>query len=181
MEKVRIGLIGLGLMGTPHARILKKVEECDLVAASDVDEKQKAVTEELGIKFYRNYEEMIEKESLQGVILALPNHLHAPIGIACAKKGLHLFVEKPIAQSVSEADRLIEAAKENKVQILVGHQRRFSSLVEKAREIVTGGELGRLVGVTITWALLKPGSYYEGPLSWRKEKGRRADPDQSDP
>lgn len=171
MGKVRIGLIGLGLMGTPHARILKKVEECDLAAASDVDEKQKGVTEELVINFYRNYEEMIEKESLQGVVLAVPNHLHAPIGVACAGKGLHLFVEKPIAQNVAEADRLIEAARENEVQILVGHQRRFSSLVEKAREIVNGGELGRLVGVTITWALLKPGSYYEGPLSWRKEKG----------
>jgi predicted dehydrogenase len=171
MEKVRIGLIGLGLMGTPHARILKKVEECDLVAAADVDEKQKGVTEELGIKFYRSYEEMVGKEALQGVILALPNHLHAPIGIACAKKGLHLFVEKPIAQSVSEADRLVEAGRQNKIHILVGHQRRFSSLVEKAREIITGGELGRLVGVNITWALLKPGSYFEGPLSWRKEKG----------
>jgi predicted dehydrogenase len=158
-------------MGRPHARILKKVEECDLVAAAEVDETQKKVAEELGIKFYKNYEEMIEKESLQGVILALPNHLHAPIGIACAKRGLHLFVEKPIAQSVSEADRLIEAAKQNKVRILVGHQRRFSTLVEKAREIVTGGELGKLVGVTITWALMKPGSYYEGPMSWRKEKG----------
>lgn len=171
MEKVKIGLIGLGLMGTPHARILKKVEECDLVAASDVDEKQEKVAEELGIKFYKNYQEMIANESLQGVILAVPNHLHAPIGIACAQRGLHLFVEKPIAQSVSEAERLVEAARENKVQILVGHQRRFSSLVEKAREIVTGGELGRLVGVNITWALLKPGSYYEGPMSWRKEKG----------
>jgi len=158
-------------MGTPHARTLIKVPECDLVAASDVDEKQKAVTEELGIKFYRRYEEMIEKENLQGVILAVPNHLHVSIGIACAQQGLHLFVEKPIAQSVSEADRLIEAAKKNKVRILVGHQRRFSSLVEKAREIVAGGELGRLVGVTVTWALLKPGPYFEGPLSWRKDKG----------
>ena len=171
MEKVRLGLIGLGLMGTPHARILKKVEACELVAAADVDEKQKAVTEEIGIKFYKNYEEMIQKEALEGVILALPNHLHAPIGIACAKKGLHLFVEKPIAQNVAEADRLVEAAKQQKVRILVGHQRRFSALVEKAREIVTGGELGRLVGVTITWTLLKPMPYFEGALSWRKEKG----------
>jgi predicted dehydrogenase len=114
---------------------------------------------------------MIEKERLQGVILAVPNHLHAPIGIACSQKGIHLFVEKPIAQSVSEADRLIEAAKLNKVRILVGHQRRFSGLVEKTREIVRGGELGKLVGVTITWALLKPAPYFEGPLSWRKEKG----------
>src|SRR4030042_2638724 len=158
-------------MGTPHARILRKVSEVSSCAASDVDEKQKAVTEDLGIKFYRRYEEMIEKESVQGVIIATPNHLHTPIGIACAQKGLHLFVEKPIAQSVSEADRLNEAARENKGRILGGHQRRFSRLVEKAREIITGGELGKLVGVTITWALLKPGPYFEGPLSWRKEKG----------
>jgi len=171
MEKVRIGLIGLGVIGTPHARILKEVEECDLVAAADVDEKQKRVVEELGIKFYKNYQEMIAKESLQGVILAVPNHLHAPIGIVCAERGLHLLVEKPIAQSVSEADRLVEAARKKKVQILVGHQRRFSSLVEKAREIITGGELGRLVGVNVTWAVLKPRSYYEGAMSWRKEKG----------
>jgi len=171
MEKVRLGLIGLGLMGGPHARTLIKVKECDLVAASDVDERQRAITEELGIKFYKKYEEMIERENLRGVILAVPNHFHTPIGIACAERCLHLFVEKPIAQSVSEADRLIEAAKKNKVRILVGHQRRFSPFVEKAHEIVTGGELGKLVGVTITWALLKPGPYFEGPLSWRKEKG----------
>ena len=62
MEKVKIGLIGLGLMGSPHARVLKKVPECDLVAASDVDEKQKEVADEVGAKFYRRYEEMIEKE-----------------------------------------------------------------------------------------------------------------------
>ncbi|MCX8117051.1 MAG: Gfo/Idh/MocA family oxidoreductase [Desulfobacterota bacterium] len=171
MERVRLGLIGLGLMGAPHARTLSRIPECQLVAASDIDEKQKAVTEEIGIRFYLHYEEMIEKEDLQGVVLALPNPLHAPVGIVCAQKGLHLFVEKPIAQSLSEADRLIEAAKQNGVRILVGHQRRFSSLVEKAREIVAGGELGGLVGVTVTWALLKPASYFEGPLSWRKEKG----------
>lgn len=74
MEKVKIGLIGLGLMGTPHARTLKKVEECELVGASDVDEKQKTVTEELGVRSYKSYEEMIKKKNVQGVILAVPNH-----------------------------------------------------------------------------------------------------------
>jgi predicted dehydrogenase len=171
VEKVRIGLIGLGLMGAPHARVLKKIPECDFIAVSDIDEKQKAVADEVECRFYRRYEEMIDKADLQGIVIATPNHLHAPVGIACAQKGLHLFVEKPITQSVADADRLIEATKKNKVKILVGHQRRFSTLVEKAREIVTGGELGKLVGVTITWALMKPASYFEGPLSWRKEKG----------
>ena len=171
MEKVRLGLIGMGLIGTPHMKTLKKVEECDLVAISDIEDKHRETAVRVGAKFYLNYEEMIEKEQLQGVIIATPNHLHVPMGITCARKGLHLFVEKPVAPNLNEADRLIEAAKQNKVSILVGHQRRFNPLVEKAREIVRGGGLGKLVGITLTWALLKPPPYFEGPLAWRREKG----------
>ena len=171
MDRVRLGLIGMGLIGTPHARTLQKVEECDLVAVADVDEKYREPTEKIGAKYYRNYEEMIRKESLQGVIIATPNHLHVPMGIACAQCGLHLLVEKPIAPDLGEADRLVEAATKNRVRILVGHQRRFNARVEKARDVVSGGELGKLVGVTITWALLKPPEYFEGPFAWRKSKG----------
>jgi len=93
------------------------------------------------------------------------------MGIACAQHGLHLLVEKPLAPSLAEADRLLEAAIHNKVRILVGHQRRFNPRVEKAREIIQGGELGALVGATITWALLKPAEYFEGPFAWRKNQG----------
>ncbi len=171
MERVRIGLIGMGLIGGPHAKTLQKVEECALIAVADVDERQREAAAGLGVKYYRIYEEMIRTESLQGVIIATPNHLHMPMGIACAEQGLHLFVEKPIAPSLEEADRLIEAARQNNIRILVGHQRRFSIRVEMARYIVSGGELGKLVGVTITWALLKPPQYYEGPFAWRKNKG----------
>jgi len=170
-KKVRLGLIGLGLIGVPHLGTLSKLDACELVAIADVDEKQKEKAESSGAKFYRRYEEMIEKENLEGAIIALPNHLHVPVGITCAKKGLHLFVEKPIAPTVSEADRLIAAAKEHKVQILVGHQRRFNPLVEKTREIIRSGGLGRLVGMNIITTMLKPPPYFEGPLSWRKEKG----------
>ena len=171
MDRVRLGMIGMGLIGTAHVKTLAKVEECDLIAISDTDERHRDVATGLGVSFYRDYTEMIAKEKLQGVIIATPNHLHAPMGIACAQRGLHLFVEKPIASTVSEADRLIEAAKQNRVHILVGHQRRFNALVEKAREIVRGGELGKLVGATITWALLKPPEYFEGSFTWRKNKG----------
>jgi UDP-N-acetylglucosamine 3-dehydrogenase len=90
MDRVRLGLIGMGLIGTPHARTLQRVEECDLVAVADVDEKYREPTEKIGAKYYQNYEEMIRKESLQGVIIATPNHLHVPMGIACAQCGLHL-------------------------------------------------------------------------------------------
>jgi len=171
VEGVKLGLIGLGLIGMPHAKTLQQVEECDLVAVADVDEKHKETATKLGVKYYRDYEEMIGKESLQGVIIATPNHLHVPMGVACAERGLHLFVEKPIAPSLSEADRLIAAAHEYGVRILVGHQRRFNARVEAAHELVRGGGLGGLVGITATWALLKPPEYFEGPFAWRREKG----------
>jgi predicted dehydrogenase len=171
MQRVRLGLIGMGLIGTAHAETLRKIDECELVAVADVDENYRKATEKLGATYYRDYEEMVHDESLQGVIIATPNHLHAPMGIVCATHGLHLFVEKPIAADLADADRLIETANQNKVRIFVGHQRRFNPLVEKAREIVQGGELGRLVGVTIAWALLKPPQYFEGPFAWRKNRG----------
>jgi predicted dehydrogenase len=171
VERVRLGLIGMGLIGAAHATTLQKVEECDLVAVADVDEKHAETAAGLGVKYYRDYEEMIGRERLQGVIIATPNHLHATMGIACAERGLHLLVEKPITPNLADADRLIDAAKRNDVRILVGHQRRFNARVEKARDVVRGGELGKLVGATITWALLKPPQYFEGPFAWRKNRG----------
>jgi predicted dehydrogenase len=171
MEGVRLGLIGMGLIGTAHATTVQTVEACDLVAVADADEKHAETAARLGVKYYRAYEEMLSKERLQGVIIATPNHLHATMGIACAERGLHLFVEKPITANLADADRLIDAAKRNNVRILVGHQRRFNARVEKAREVVRGGALGTLVGVTVTWALLKPPEYFEGPFAWRRNKG----------
>jgi predicted dehydrogenase len=171
VERVKLGLIGLGWIGAAHVRTLRRVEESHLVAISDVDEKHAETAAELGINFYRDYEDMIRKERLEGVIIATPNQLHAPMGVACAERGLHLFVEKPIASTVSDANRLIDAARQNRVRILVGHQRRFNPLVEAARRIVQEGELGALVGVTSTWALLKPPEYFEGPFAWRKNPG----------
>ena len=98
--RVKLGLVGLGLIGTAHARTLAKIEECDLVALSDVDERHAVTAARLGINFYRDYQEMISKENIQGAIIATPNHLHVPLGIACARHGLHLSV---LCESAAEA------------------------------------------------------------------------------
>src|SRR4030042_1902838 len=170
MEKAKIGVIGLGLIGKPHSENLKKIGECDLVAVADADVKQRKLAETLRTKFYPDYQEMIEAEKLDGVVIAVPNDLHVPVGIACAKKKIHLLVEKPIAPSLADADQLIAVAKENHGRILGGHPRRFNPFVEKARSIIRGGELGKLGGVTLVWALYKPSDYFEGPFTWRKSK-----------
>ena len=102
MVRVKLGLVGLGLIGTAHARTLAKIEECELVALSDVDERHAETAAKLGINFYRDYQEMITKEGLQGAIIATPNHLHVQMGVACARHGLHLSV---LCESAGEAQR----------------------------------------------------------------------------
>jgi predicted dehydrogenase len=111
LGRVKLGLIGMGLIGNSHTRTFQRVDECDLVAIADIDEKHAQTATTLGATYYQDYKEMINQESLQGVIVATPNHLHVPVGIACARRGLHLFVEKPIATTLSEASLLFPQMK----------------------------------------------------------------------
>ena len=171
MEKVRLGVIGTGTIGKVHAETLSKIENCDLVAICDVDEKFKKLAETLRAKYFTGYQEMIEKEKLDGVVIATPNNLHTSQGIECAKKGIHLLVEKPITLTVADADDLIEAASKYNIQILVGQHRRFSPFVEATRDAVRGGQIGTFIGATILFTTLKPPSYFAAWKGGLKEGG----------
>jgi predicted dehydrogenase len=81
---------------------------------------------------------------------------------------VHLLIEKPIAATLDQALRIADTAKRCGVRVLVGHHRRHNPLVRKARELVRGGTLGRLVGVSVLWALLKPPEYFR--VGWRRER-----------
>jgi len=123
---------------------------------------------------------MIGKEKMDGVVVAVPNELHLLVGAACAKKGLHLLMEKPIAADLESADRLIQAAKENKVHLMIGHHRRHNPFIEELRNAIQGGKIGKLVGVTVLWAMYKPRTTSRDRLPGGLNRGR-TDPDQSDP
>lgn len=171
MERVRLGLIGMGMIGKLHGEIMSRLREVEFVATSDIDVKKEEIARQWGVKFYPSYEEMIEEERLDGVVIAVPNELHLSVGRICAEKKLHLLVEKPIASNLSDADLIIEAAKKNKVHLLIGHHRRYNPLIEVLRESIRGGSIGRLVGVVIFWALYKPSDYFKGSFAWRAAKG----------
>lgn len=168
---VRLGCIGLGMIGRVHAEVAKQLDECDLLAVCDPNESTKRIADNLDVTFYADYREMIEKEELDGVIIAVPNELHASVGSTCAANGLHMLIEKPIASSIGDADILIYTARENNVSLLVGHHRRFNPSVEATRQMIRGGQIGRLVGLSILWATCKPTDYFQGPFSWRRSKG----------
>ena len=171
MGKVRLALIGMGMIGKLHAETMSRMKDVEFVAASDVDPKHKKTAEDLGTKYYQSYEEMISKEKMDGLVVAVPNELHLPVGAACVKKGLHLLMEKPIAADLESADRLIQAARENKVHLMVGHHRRHNPLIEEVRNVIRGGKIGKLVGVTVLWAMYKPKDYFQGVFTWRAQPG----------
>ncbi|MCP4402027.1 MAG: Gfo/Idh/MocA family oxidoreductase [bacterium] len=169
-RRVRLASIGVGMIGKVHAKFAARMEECEYVAICDPDRSKEQMARELGTTYYTGYEEMIEKETLDGVIISLPNDMHEPVGTYCANKGLHLFVEKPIAPTVEAAEKLIANARKNNVQLLIAHHRRFNPMVVATREMIRSGELGDITGISILWCMHKPSEYFvAGP--WRKQKG----------
>ena len=150
MDKVRIGIIGMGNMGQFHAKdILEgKVARGELTAVGSTSPKKLAEFEEKGIKVYGSGEEMIDSGNIDALLIATPHYQHTSLGIAALDAGLHIMVEKPISAHKADAERLIAKAKSHPNQVFAGmFQLRVEPRYQKIREIVQNGELGELMRV----------------------------------
>ena len=168
-EPVRLALIGAGEIGGRHLKLMAAEPDCRLVAIADPSPRAEAIAEKVGCSYYQRYEEMLEGEHPEGAIVAAPTPLHAPIGVACAKRGVHMLMEKPVTDTVEAGHDLIKAANDARVQIAVGHHRRFDPAVKAAQAIIASGEIGRLVGISGIWATRKHDEYYSA--DWRRQPG----------
>ncbi len=147
-EKVRLCLIGTGRAGMIHAgNFCTNVKEGELVAVSDVDaQRAREAAKELAVsKWYTDYREAIRESGAEAVIIATPTKFHCDIALYAAEKGLHIFCEKPMAMSIPECEKMIEAAKKNGVMLQIGFMRRFCEDFARAREIAFSGEIGEIV------------------------------------
>lgn len=169
MTSVRLGMIGGGLISAKHIEASNNISNGSLVALCDTNPDRQFLAEELKIPFFTDYREMITQIGLEGVIDATPNQFHAEVGMACAKYGINVLTEKPITSTLEDGKRLVEAVNESGIRMLVGHHRRYFPLIRRAREIVQSGELGKLIGVSMLWALMKPDNYFK--VVWRSQKG----------
>jgi predicted dehydrogenase len=116
-------------------------------------------------------DELFARDRPAGVVLATPNTLHVDGGLACVAAGVPVLVEKPIGDTVDGAARLVEAAAAAGVPVLTGHHRNHSPVMTKAREIVRGGRLGRIVAVVGTALFRKPDDYFDVGDGWRRRPG----------
>lgn len=169
MKQYRFAVLGTN-QGSKLARDAKVMDELDLVAVAGFGEQAQGVADELGVKLYEDYIELIQKENLDAVAIALPNSLHVPsIKVALDAGIKNILLEKPIANTVEEAEEIIRLCDEAGAVLLIGHHRRSSSKFLFLREFIESGKLGDLVGVQGSYAIAKPYSYYD--VEWHTKKG----------
>ena len=168
MKPTKLAVIGVGLIGERHAELVRAHPTCSLVGICDADPGRKAIADRLGVPFHTSVEALLEQEKPSGAIVATPTSHHASVAELCAKRSVHALIEKPIADTVERARLIVETTRKCGTRVLVGHHRRHSALVLKARELVRGGALGQFMGVSVLWALLKPDDYYD--VGWRRRR-----------
>ena len=144
MPPVKLAVIGLGLMGSRHVEIVQAFDGCDLVGVCDLNPDLRAIADRHDIPFFQDIGEMLDHTKPDGAILATQSAAHVETFEACARRGVHTLIEKPVADTTEAALRIAELADATNTQVLVGHHRRHNPLVKAAHGIVTGGEIGDL-------------------------------------
>jgi predicted dehydrogenase len=169
VSKVRIAVIGAGAFGQRHIAYLKREPLCEIAAIADPSTIAAEYAKKEGLRYFADYGAMLDEVKPDGAIIASPNALHVPMGLACAERRVHILVEKPLADTVAAARELSAAAERAGVALLVGHHRRHNPMLAKARELVQGGTIGKLTAVNALWLIRKPDDYFS--VAWRREPG----------
>jgi UDP-N-acetylglucosamine 3-dehydrogenase len=142
---LKAAVIGVGMMGRNHARVYAQMEETSLVAAADPDASVlEPIARTYRARVYTDYVQLLDEEKPDLVSIAVPTRLHREVAVAAMKRGLHVFLEKPIAASVEEGRKIVECAHREGVKLGVGHIERFNPAVTALKNQLNAGQLGRI-------------------------------------
>ena len=141
---VRLGVLGAGIIAKSFMEAAPDVADLEVAVICDVAaDAARALAEPHGIEWLRDYRAALADETIDAVYIALPHHLHEEATIAAAEAGKHILLEKPMANSLDAADRMLRAQKRAGVKLMLGFTHRFHSELESAKQLIEAGELGR--------------------------------------
>jgi predicted dehydrogenase len=124
-KKIRVGVVGVGHLGSLHAKMFSEMREVEFKGVFDIkDETSRSVAGEFGVIPYRTYSELLG--NVDAISIATPTSTHCEVASMALETRVHAFIEKPLTQTVEEADRLVQLANQNNVKIQVGHVERFN-------------------------------------------------------
>src|SRR5438270_4477592 len=133
---LRVGVVGVGVMGSNHARVFADLPAVRLVGVVDPDGKQRDfVSRALGCSAFSDVDALLA-QGVDAATIAAPTHLHRELALCCIEQGVHVLVEKPIAPSVEEGRAIIAAARHAGVALMVGHVERFNPTVEAIKDAI---------------------------------------------
>ena len=167
MDTVKTALVGCGKIGRTHALALRDAPQSHFVAVCDADsERAKAFAREFGVAAFTTVDEMIAVTGAKAVAVSTPHPLHAPIVLAAIENGAHALVEKPLAASLADCDRMIAAAKTAGCKLGVISQRRLYTPALRIKRAIDAGKIGRpVLGVLMMFNWRDQAYYQSDP--WR--------------
>lgn len=178
MSKLKFAILGCGRISYKHVEALidnKKdailVAVCDLVEEKAIKRKEQysQAIGEINIKVYTDYHEMLKNEDIDVVTIATESGYHGKHAVDCINHGTHVLIEKPMALSIDEADRIIQLAKDKNKKICVSHQNRFNPPIQKLRRAIEEGRFGKIINGTARILWTRDDNYYK-QAPWRGTK-----------
>ena len=164
--RLRFGLIGYGAWGKHHAAAIRDAPGLTLAGVACGGEASAAAARQdlSGIPVYRDYRELLRDPSIDAVDIVTPNHLHGEIGVAALEAGKDVLLEKPMAVTAAECDRLIAAAERSGRVLSIGHELRVSTQWAAIKAMLDAGEIGEPLYALVT---LFRYPYRPGARGWR--------------
>lgn len=147
-DVVGLAQIGIGGWSGAIANGVARSKKAKLVTCyTRTLEKRKTFSEKYGCDQEKSFEDVLRRDDVDGVLLTTPNAIHAEHGVLAAQQGKHVFVEKPIANTISDGKKIIEACQKAGVVLMVGHEMRRFAGFRKVKELVAGGVIGKPIQV----------------------------------
>jgi len=164
MAKLRVGIIGVGVMGRTHTEAYKDIEEAEPVAVVDtagLPEAGPVFAAKYGLECEPTLEALLSRKDIDAIVVCTPHSLHAEHTIMALEAGKHVLLEKPMEVSLEKCDAIIEAARRTGLKLMVAHSHRYWPGDVVAKELIAQGAIGRVVMVRDT--LISPGYRTPGP------------------
>ena len=141
---MKVGVVGCGYWGSKHVRVFESLPEVEKVAAIDRDSaRRKAIADAFpGVMTFEDFDEGLD--AVDAVVIATPPGTHSPMAMEAISRGKHVLVEKPMATTVADAEKMVEAAASAEVTLMVGHTFEYNPAVWRLRETMQSGELGEI-------------------------------------
>ena len=172
MQKLNLGIIGLGWPGQMHAHAIRAIEGANVYASADSDETRRNDFESgfSPIKSYRSYEDLLRDRKIDAVIICLPNFLHFPVSLAALEAGKHVLCEKPPTLNGAEMTVLREEARKRSLIYSFSRQFRFTPRMRVAKKAIDDGRLGEIYHAQATF--VRSRGIPVGVGNWFTEKKR---------